>query len=262
MIEPQHCYVCKQRYVDDPSVLRPAVPRLRRLQLPQAHRDRRPERPRRAAHRRPRQDRLPGRDQAAAGRRAADRHDALPARLRRRATRRSPTSSDWGDRLEIFGLDLRHTPSVEAFCAAPQRDARPARLHRQQRLPDRAPAGRTSTATCWSARLPSASTHARRRSGGCSAPTRACAATTSCPADGEPTLAAGRRDARGRAVAGAAAAGRPRRAGATSSRRGASTRTCSRSTCASATRGGCCSPRSRRSSCSRRSSSTRSRRSS
>ena len=24
---------------------------------------------------------------------------------------------DWSDRLEIFGLDLRHTPSVEAFCA-------------------------------------------------------------------------------------------------------------------------------------------------
>ena len=24
--------------------------------------------------------------------------------------------SDWSDRLEIFGLDLRHTPSVEAFC--------------------------------------------------------------------------------------------------------------------------------------------------
>ena len=23
---------------------------------------------------------------------------------------------DWGDRLEVFGLDLRHTPSVEAFC--------------------------------------------------------------------------------------------------------------------------------------------------
>jgi NAD(P)-dependent dehydrogenase (short-subunit alcohol dehydrogenase family) len=23
---------------------------------------------------------------------------------------------EWGDRLEIFGLDLRHTPSVEAFC--------------------------------------------------------------------------------------------------------------------------------------------------
>ena len=24
---------------------------------------------------------------------------------------------EWGDRLEVFGLDLRHTPSVEAFCA-------------------------------------------------------------------------------------------------------------------------------------------------
>src|SRR3546814_19378864 len=24
---------------------------------------------------------------------------------------------DWGHRLEVFGLDLRHTPSVEAFCA-------------------------------------------------------------------------------------------------------------------------------------------------
>src|SRR5437879_6019667 len=24
--------------------------------------------------------------------------------------------ADWGHRLEVFGLDLRHTPSVEAFC--------------------------------------------------------------------------------------------------------------------------------------------------
>ena len=28
-----------------------------------------------------------------------------------------PDFKDWGHRLEIFGLDLRHTPSVEAFCA-------------------------------------------------------------------------------------------------------------------------------------------------
>lgn len=28
-----------------------------------------------------------------------------------------PDFADWADRLEIFGLDLRHTPSVEAFCA-------------------------------------------------------------------------------------------------------------------------------------------------
>jgi len=27
-----------------------------------------------------------------------------------------PDFEDWADRLEIFGLDLRHTPSVEAFC--------------------------------------------------------------------------------------------------------------------------------------------------
>jgi NAD(P)-dependent dehydrogenase (short-subunit alcohol dehydrogenase family) len=29
---------------------------------------------------------------------------------------REPDFAEWGDRLEIFGLDLRHTPSVEAFC--------------------------------------------------------------------------------------------------------------------------------------------------
>jgi NAD(P)-dependent dehydrogenase (short-subunit alcohol dehydrogenase family) len=29
---------------------------------------------------------------------------------------REPGFKEWGDRLEIFGLDLRHTPSVEAFC--------------------------------------------------------------------------------------------------------------------------------------------------
>ena len=27
-----------------------------------------------------------------------------------------PDFADWGERLEIYGLDLRHTPSVEAFC--------------------------------------------------------------------------------------------------------------------------------------------------
>jgi NAD(P)-dependent dehydrogenase (short-subunit alcohol dehydrogenase family) len=29
---------------------------------------------------------------------------------------REPDFDEWGHRLEIFGLDLRHTPSVEAFC--------------------------------------------------------------------------------------------------------------------------------------------------
>ena len=30
---------------------------------------------------------------------------------------REPDFAEWGDRLEIFGLDLRHTPSVESFCS-------------------------------------------------------------------------------------------------------------------------------------------------
>jgi NAD(P)-dependent dehydrogenase (short-subunit alcohol dehydrogenase family) len=29
---------------------------------------------------------------------------------------REPDFAEWGDHLEIFGLDLRHTPSVESFC--------------------------------------------------------------------------------------------------------------------------------------------------
>ena len=52
---------------------------------------------------------------------------------------REPDFAEWGHRLEIFGLDLRHTPSVEAFCRVLLATARAARLHHQQRLPDRAP---------------------------------------------------------------------------------------------------------------------------
>ena len=29
---------------------------------------------------------------------------------------REPDFAEWSDRLEIFGLDLKHTPSVESFC--------------------------------------------------------------------------------------------------------------------------------------------------
>ena len=142
-------------------------------------RDRRPARPRRAAHRRAREDRLPGRDQAAARGRAADRDDALPARLRRRATRRSPTSTTGatGSRSSASTCATRRASRRSATHL--RDDARPARLHRQQRLPDRAPAARV---------LPP---HARGRDGvgaarcprtcgGCSARTRACGATTCC----------------------------------------------------------------------------------
>ena len=80
VVEPQHCYVCKQRYRDIHPFYDQLCPACGDFNYAQAHGDRRPPRPRRAAHRRTREDRLPGGDQAAAGGRAADRHDALPAR--------------------------------------------------------------------------------------------------------------------------------------------------------------------------------------
>ena len=46
-------------------------------------------------------------------------HLIVTTRFPRDAAKRyaqEPDCSDWSDRLEIFGLDLRHTPSVEAFC--------------------------------------------------------------------------------------------------------------------------------------------------
>jgi NAD(P)-dependent dehydrogenase (short-subunit alcohol dehydrogenase family) len=46
-------------------------------------------------------------------------HVIVTTRFPRDAARRYAREADfesWGDRLEIFGLDLRHTPSVEAFC--------------------------------------------------------------------------------------------------------------------------------------------------
>jgi NAD(P)-dependent dehydrogenase (short-subunit alcohol dehydrogenase family) len=46
-------------------------------------------------------------------------HVIVTTRFPRDSARRyasEPDFTDWADRLEIFGLDLRHTPSVEAFC--------------------------------------------------------------------------------------------------------------------------------------------------
>lgn len=46
-------------------------------------------------------------------------HLIVTTRFPRDAARRyaqEPDFAEWGDRLEVFGLDLRHTPSVEAFC--------------------------------------------------------------------------------------------------------------------------------------------------
>ena len=46
-------------------------------------------------------------------------HVIVTTRFPRDAARRyaqEPDFAGWGDRLEVYGLDLRHTPSVEAFC--------------------------------------------------------------------------------------------------------------------------------------------------
>ena len=42
----------------------------------------------------------------------------FPSRFGARAMPQEPDFAEWGDRLEIFGLDMRHTPSVEALLPA------------------------------------------------------------------------------------------------------------------------------------------------
>ena len=89
---------------------------------------------------RPRQDRLPGRPQAAAlAARTSSSRRASPA-MRRAATRRNRTSPRWSDRLEIYGLDLapcaEHRERSAASCW--RRTIAP-RRHHQQRLPDGPP---------------------------------------------------------------------------------------------------------------------------
>ena len=252
VIEPQHCYVCKQHYVEMHPFYDQLCPACGDFNFRKRARDGRPVRPGRAPHGRPREDRLPGRDQAAARGCAPDRHDALPARLRR------PLRP--GARLRGVGRparDLRARPAPHAerrgVLPPPRLEPRPARLHRQQRLPDRAPPAGLLPAHA-RARDRGGADDARRRARGCSARTRGCVAPRCCP----PRVDAARRASRVsnvcRALAGAAPARGPRRPAASSSRRAGSTRTSSRSTSASATRGGCCWRRSRRSSCSRRSS--------
>ena len=168
--------------------------------------------------------------------------------------------ADWGDRLEIYGLDLRHTPSVEAFCHhlltthdrldyivnnACQTVRRPPDFYRHMLEAELAA---EHTLAPEVQRLLGADDgaaplrHARR------SPARDAGSPRSAP----PRRPSSRR---------CGCCPRSTTTRATSSPRGGSTRTCSRSTSATATRGGSCSPRCRRSSCSRRSSSTPSRRS-
>ena len=82
-IEPQHCYVCKQKYSLIHHFYDQLCPGLRGIQFRQAQRTGRPARACRPADRRTRQDRLSGRPETAACRRRVDRDDTFPARFGR-----------------------------------------------------------------------------------------------------------------------------------------------------------------------------------
>ena len=115
LIEPQHCYVCKEQYGE----IHPFYDQLcatcgelnfrKRTETADLH----------------------GRVALLTGGRVkigyqagikllrAGAHLIVTTRFPRDAATRYAQESDfddWGDRLEIFGLDLRHTPSVEGFC--------------------------------------------------------------------------------------------------------------------------------------------------
>jgi NAD(P)-dependent dehydrogenase (short-subunit alcohol dehydrogenase family) len=113
--EPRHCYVCKQRYVEIDTFYDQLCPDCARFNF---------------AKRSETAD-LAGRVALLTGGRVkigyqagikllrAGAHLIVTTRFPRDAARRysgEPDSHDWSGRLQIYGLDLRHTPSVEAFC--------------------------------------------------------------------------------------------------------------------------------------------------
>lgn len=114
-IEPQHCYVCKQRFTQLHHFYDQMCPACAEFNF---------------AKRNELAD-LSGRVALLTGGRVKIGYQAGLKLLRAGAqlivTTRFPRDSaaryaaepdfgEWGHRLEIFGLDLRHTPSVEAFC--------------------------------------------------------------------------------------------------------------------------------------------------
>ena len=115
VIEPQHCYVCKQRYVEIHSFYDQMCPACAEYNF----------------RKRTETADLSGRVALLTGGRVKIGYQAgikllragaqlvVTTRFPRDAASRYAREDDfelWGDRLEIFGLDLRHTPSVEAFC--------------------------------------------------------------------------------------------------------------------------------------------------
>jgi NAD(P)-dependent dehydrogenase (short-subunit alcohol dehydrogenase family) len=113
--ELQHCYVCKQKYTTIHAFYDQLCPSCAELNF---------------TKRTERAD-LSGRVALLTGGRVKIGYQAglkllrsgarliVTTRFPRDAARRyssEPDFAEWGHRLEIFGLDLRHTPSVEAFC--------------------------------------------------------------------------------------------------------------------------------------------------
>ena len=115
LIEPRHCYVCKRPYRE----LHPFYDQLCRA-CGDFNYGKRSE----TADLRGRVALLTGGRvkigyQAGIKLLRAGAHLVVTTRFPRDAAARYAREDDfdaWGDRLEIFGLDLRHTPSVEAFC--------------------------------------------------------------------------------------------------------------------------------------------------
>lgn len=114
-VEPQHCYVCKQKY----SRIHPFYDQLC------------PDCAEFNFHKRTETADLRGRVALLTGGRVKIGYQAGLKLLRAGATlivttrfprdsaaryAQEPDFGEWGHRLEVFGLDLRHTPSVEAFC--------------------------------------------------------------------------------------------------------------------------------------------------
>jgi len=115
VVEPQHCYVCKQPYTD-------LHPFYDQLCMPCGELN---------VRKRTETADLSGRVALLTGGRVkigyqagikllrAGAHLIVTTRFPRDSAERyarEPDFEEWGGRLEIFGLDLRHTPSVEAFC--------------------------------------------------------------------------------------------------------------------------------------------------
>ena len=115
VVEPQHCYVCKERYQDIHHFYDQLCPACAALNF----------------RKRSEIADLSGRVALLTGGRVKIGYQAgikllragaqliVTTRFPRDAAARyaaEPDFEDWSGRLEVFGLDLRHTPSVEAFC--------------------------------------------------------------------------------------------------------------------------------------------------